>query len=153
MTLCPCSFQMPYADCCQPYHMSKAYPPTAKVLMQSRFSAFYFKHIDYIISTTVPAQQGLLDKDTLQAWADNTNWIRLDVISHHHVGKRHAQVHFCAYFESEQGESVHDERSAFVQIEDRWYFLDPTVPIILTNKQPCLCGSGEKFKVCCGRFL
>ncbi|UYZ82449.1 SEC-C metal-binding domain-containing protein [Moraxella bovis] len=24
---------------------------------------------------------------------------------------------------------------------------------MLTNKQPCLCGSGEKFKACCGKFL
>lgn len=152
-TLCPCGSQMPYADCCQPYHMLLAYPPTAKALMQSRFSAFYFKNIAYIIATTVPAQQNLLDKSALQTWADGTNWTRLDVISHHKVGKCHAQVHFKAYFEGKQGQGVHDELSAFVQMDDRWYFLDPTVAVSLTNKQPCLCGSGQKFKACCGRFL
>lgn len=150
---CPCSSQMSYADCCQPYHTNCAYPLTAKALMQSRFSAFFLKNVDYIITTTVPSQQDLLDKSALQLWANSTNWTRLSVISHHKIGKRHAQVHFKAYFDDGQGESVHDELSAFVKIADIWYFLDPTVPIRLTNKQPCLCGSGDKFKACCGRFL
>jgi UPF0225 protein CGSHiEE_01665 len=30
--------------------------------------------------------------------------------------------------------------------------VDPTVPLP-TMKQPCVCGSGKKFKHCCGGFL
>ncbi|MGO3082441.1 MAG: SEC-C metal-binding domain-containing protein, partial [Psychrobacter celer] len=30
--------------------------------------------------------------------------------------------------------------------------LDPTVPMSVTQKQPCICGSGEKFKRCCGKL-
>ena len=122
--------------------------------MRSRFSAFCLKNIEYIIETTVPVQQALLDKNALQSWSDEMYWTRLDVISHvAKIGKRHAQVHFMAYYDNGHGESCHDEHSSFVKIDDVWYFLDPTVPITLTNKQPCLCGSGDKFKACCGKFL
>ena len=90
----------------------------------------------------------------VQAWADDMTWTHLKIKSDiPKIGKRHAQVHFLAYFRDEQGEHCHDERSAFVRIDNRWYFLDPTVSCLLTNKQPCLCGSGEKFKACCGKFL
>lgn len=53
----------------------------------------------------------------------------------------------------------HHELSAFVKVTDkanndaRWYFLDPTVSMTVTQKQPCICGSGEKFKRCCGAYI
>lgn len=150
---CPCQSTLSYTDCCQPLHTFAQLPKTALALMQSRYCAFYLKNTDYIIKTTAPSQQDGLDKASLQAWADTMNWTNLEIISHNQVGKRHAQVHFRAYFDNGQGQQVHDERSAFVKIGERWYFLDPTLPINLTGKQPCLCGSGDKFKACCGRFL
>lgn len=149
---CPCGGGQ-YEVCCQPFHEFACLPEHADKLMRSRFSAFFLKNVEYVIATTVPAQQALLDKPALQAWADGMNWTHLEVMSHNKVGKHHAQVRFRAYFDNGQGEQIHDELSAFVKIEERWYFLDPTLPVTLTNKQPCLCGSGDKFKACCGRFL
>lgn len=149
---CPCGGGQ-YEACCQPFHEFVRLPECADKLMRSRFSAFFLKNVEYVIATTVPAQQALLDKSALQAWAEGMNWTHLEVMSHNKVGKRHAQVRFRAYFDNGQGEQIHDELSAFVKIAERWYFLDPTLPITLTNKQPCLCGSGDKFKVCCGKFL
>ena len=152
--LCPCGSSLEYRICCEPLHLYQTHATSAKTLMQSRFCAFYLKNIEYIISTTVPSQQALLNKPALQAWADDMTWTHLKIKSDiPKIGKRHAQVHFLAYFRDEQGEHCHDERSAFVRIDNRWYFLDPTVSCLLTNKQPCLCGSGEKFKACCGKFL
>lgn len=153
MMRCPCGGSY-YQKCCQPLHDFSVVATDAQRLMQSRFSAFYLKNIDYIIKTTVPAQQNLLDKSALQSWADQTRWTNLMLIRHTpKVDKRHAQVHFKAYFYDGDKECCHDELSSFVEVDDRWYFLDPTVPTDLTNKQPCLCGSGEKFKVCCKKFL
>lgn len=149
---CPCG-GLSYQSCCQPLHQGIS-AVSAKTLMCSRFSAFFLKNIDYIVATTVPSQQKLLDKTVLQLWANEMNWTHLDVISHvAKIGKRHAQVHFKAYYDNRQGVSCHDEISSFVKIDGAWYFLDHTVSLISTNKQPCLCGSGDKFKMCCGRFL
>lgn len=155
---CPCGSGRAFADCCQVYHLGKV-AESAEVLMRSRYSAFVVGNIDYIIATTLPAQAPLLDRNALQAWADEMTWADLTIKSHQSkIGRRHAQVHFIAKFIHDGQAGEHDELSAFVRVADdagvaRWYFLDPTVPCDLTNKQPCLCGSGEKFKACCGKFL
>ncbi|MDO5652429.1 MAG: YchJ family metal-binding protein, partial [Moraxella sp.] len=101
--ICPCSdnsadnpsggVAYSYEQCCKPLHTGKQHAKTAEQLMRSRFCAFYFKNVDYIIAATVPSQQALLDKTALQAWADNMHWTRLEIISHNaKIGKRHGTV-------------------------------------------------------------
>ncbi|PNK60856.1 YchJ family protein [Psychrobacter sp. FDAARGOS_221] len=147
-----------YADCCQPLHQGTAYAKTAEQLMRSRYSAFVMCLTDYIVDTTVPAQQASLDKSSIERWAKETQWAGLQILQHRpKLGKRHAQVEFNAYFHHlDQGTlalDAHHELSGFVLIDNKWYFLDPTVTMPVTQKQPCICGSGEKFKRCCGPFI
>ena len=169
MQLCPCRVSptlsfltapIPYSDCCQPYHdavdkedglMSKS----AERLMRSRYSAFVLHKAGYIVKTTVPTQQALLDIKSIESWARETNWAGLEIISHTaKLGKRHAQVEFKAfYIKSDGQQAAHHELSSFVEVNGRWYFLDPTVNMNVSQKQPCICGSGEKFKRCCGVYL
>ena len=54
------------------------FPETAEQLMRSRYSAFVLKNIPYIVQTTVPSQQTLLDEKALQDWADENAmaWFR-----------------------------------------------------------------------------
>lgn len=180
---CPCQIHpmtktigtpLLYKDCCQPYHdsiLSKEVgktedvkAETAERLMRSRYSAFVLVKPEYIVKTTLPAQQSLLDVTAIEKWATETDWAGLEIVAHTpKLGKRHAQVEFKAYFNSADntlnGLQAHHELSAFVQVvnktkhDARWYFLDPTVLMSVTQKQPCICGSGEKFKRCCGLYL
>ena len=122
--------------------------------MRSRYAAFVLQNIDYIVHTTVPVQQPLLDAAALAQWAAQTEWLGLDVLHHEpNVGKHHALVEFAAYFAGEGGSrETHYERSAFVLENGRWYFIDPTVPLP-SMKSACICGSGKKFKHCCGKWL
>lgn len=177
--ICPCrvltpDFAVPYSDCCAPLHMGTQLAQTAEQLMRSRYSAFVLtrddiKLADYIVVTTLPAQQALLDKAAIKDWAMTTHWAGLEIIgSWAKVGKRHAQVEFKAYFDladddlsigktqehqAHQAHQAHHERSTFVKVQEKWYFLDPTVSMNVTQKQPCICGSGEKFKRCCRRYV
>lgn len=150
---CPCQSGRSYAECCQPFHQGEA-APTAEALMRSRYCAYTLQNIDYIVATTVPAQQHLLDTADMAAWSRETAWLGLDVLRHlPNIGKQHAQVEFIAHFRDAGGETQqHRELSAFVRIDGRWYFIDPTVPLP-TMKQPCFCGSDKKFKACCGQFF
>ena len=127
---CPCQSNTSYEDCCGRFHTHTQFPETAEQLMRSRYAAYVLKNVPYIVDTTVPSQQALLN---VQA-------------------KFQSAVEFNAVFQGEEGEQTHHERSIFVKIDDRWYFVDPTVPLP-TMKQPCVCGSGKKFKHCCGGFL
>lgn len=170
---CPCrlspnvnlsapSLNLAYSDCCQPFHEGKL-PETTEQLMRSRYSAFVMVNPEYVIKTTLPAQQNLLDIKAIAAWAKDTAWSGLEIIDHKSIGKRHSQVEFKAYFNDNNGLQAHHELSSFVLVKGesikdssqnaQWYFLDPTVNLKISQKQPCICGSGEKFKRCCGKFL
>ncbi|TSB22910.1 YchJ family protein [Psychrobacter sp. YGAH215] len=179
LPICPCQVNpiseaigapLLYQDCCQPYHdgllnneadkIDGVKPDSAERLMRSRYSAFVLIKPEYIVKTTLPAQQNLLEIKAIESWAKETNWAGLEIVTHMpKLGKRHAQVEFKAYFKTPEGLQAHHELSAFVKVIDkanndaRWYFLDPTVSMSVTQKQPCICGSGEKFKRCCGRFI
>jgi SEC-C motif-containing protein len=179
--VCPCqihpsssaiSSPLLYKDCCQPYH-DRLYDSednkanTAERLMRTRYSAFVLIKPEYIVKTTLPAQQALLDIKAIESWAKETNWAGLEIVEHTpKLGKRHAQVEFKAHFKPtnnagslEEKMQAHHELSAFVKVQDkstnvaRWYFLDPTVEMTVSQKHPCICGSGEKFKRCCGAYL
>lgn len=147
--LCPCQSGKPYADCCGVFHQQQALPNNAEQLMRSRYCAYVLKNIPYIVATTVPSQQQGLDVPALQDWADNTIWIGLQIVQTENLDKIHSAVEFNAIFQGEEGEQAHQERSIFVKIAGSWYFVDPTVPLP-TMKQPCVCGSGKKFKQCRG---
>ena len=176
LPICPCQINpvsdaigapLLYQDCCQPYHdglLNKEADgikaETAKRLMRTRYSAFVLVKPNYIVKTTIPAQQNLLDIKAIENWAKETDWAGLEIVTHTpKLGKRHAQVEFKAYFKTNENLQAHHELSAFVKVTDKnsnnacWYFLDPTVSMSVSQKQPCICGSGEKFKRCCGAFL
>lgn len=184
---CPCQINpasesvisaLLYKDCCQPYHdafyndevdeVDGIKAETAERLMRTRYSAFVLIKPEYIVKTTVPAQQNFLDVNAIESWAKETDWAGLEIVKHTpKLGKRHAQVEFKAYFNVadntegnlEKTRQAHHELSAFVKVTNkanddaRWYFLDPTVAMTVSQKQPCICGSGEKFKRCCGGYL
>ncbi|EKX99073.1 hypothetical protein HMPREF9996_00193 [Aggregatibacter actinomycetemcomitans Y4] len=128
------------------------FPETAEQLMSSRYSAYVLQNVPYIVETTVPNQQKLLNMQAIQAWAENTQWLGLQILNTETLTKVQSAVEFNAIFQGEEGEQEHHERSIFVKIDGRWYFVDPTVPLP-TMKQPCVCGSDKKFKHCCGGFL
>ena len=172
---CPCQINptntattlLSYKNCCQEFHdnidnIDSIKADSAECLMRSRYSAFVLVKPDYIIKTTLPAQQELLDNQSIESWAKETDWAGLQIVTHTpKLGKRHAQVEFKAFYNTENGLQAHHELSTFVKINDkfaspkneRWYFLDPTVAMTVSQKQPCICGSGEKFKRCCGQYL
>ena len=172
---CPCQINptdatttlLSYKNCCQHYHdnidnIDGVKADSAERLMRSRYSAFVLIKPDYIVKTTMPAQQEWLDVKSIASWAKETDWAGLEIVKHTpKLGKHHAQVEFKAFYNTENGQQAHHELSAFVKITDksasptneRWYFLDPTVAMSVSQKQPCICGSGEKFKRCCGERL
>ncbi|MGF6147024.1 SEC-C motif [Kingella potus] len=149
---CPCQSALSYAECCRPLHAG-APAADALALMRSRYAAYVLQLAGYIVQTTVPAQQGLLDTAAIAAWSRETRWLGLEIRGFRNVGTRHAQVEFAAFYAGADGtRQAHHELSAFVRTGGCWYFIDPTVSLPAAQS-PCFCGSGRKFKVCCGRFF
>jgi SEC-C motif-containing protein len=153
-TICPCGSGNPLNACCGHYH--DGHPaPCAEALMRSRYSAYVLGLVDYLVSTTLPAQQEGLDRLSISEWSSKSTWLGLEVESSEVFGGQpeHAFVTFTARWHDGQGEHVHREQSSFVQNEGRWYFIDPTVPVKTGRNDSCPCGSGHKFKKCCAGYF
>ena len=148
---CPCGSGIALDDCCGKWHQGQP-APSAERLMRSRYSAYTLGLIDYLVATTLPAQQAALDRDSMRAWSLGSTWLGLEVEGSELIDT-HAFVTFTARWHDGDGEHRHRERSAFVQQAGRWYFIDPTVPLKAGRNDPCPCGSGQKFKKCCAPYL
>ena len=58
---CPCGSGIALDDCCGKWHQGQP-APSAERLMRSRYSAYTLSLIDYLVATTLPAQQAALDR-------------------------------------------------------------------------------------------
>ena len=151
--VCPCGSGQLLKACCAVLHAGKV-AASAEQLMRSRYSAYVLGNIDYMVQTTLPAQQQWLDIAAITAWSQQNQWQGLTV--HRALEKansRHAQVEFSAAFTDSTGAQTHRELSGFVYAASQWYFLDPTLSQYPALKSLCFCGSGQKFKRCCAPFL
>jgi SEC-C motif domain protein len=153
---CRCGSSLDYAACCEPYHADMQLPPTALALMRSRFAAFALQNTEYLLHTwdasTRPAVLNLAD--------DPCVWQTLAIVKTHqgHVGDVSGQVEFKAYCAVEDKQYVLHELSRFVKRQGRWFYVDGVIKangLLSTNatpskNAPCACGSGKKYKRCCG---
>jgi SEC-C motif-containing protein len=152
--ICPCGSGSLLDTCCGRFHKDHS-APDARHLMRSRYSAYVLGLVDYLVATTLPAQQAGLDREAMATWSAQSTWLGLDVESAEVLGgaPEHALVTFVARWHDAQGEHSHRERSGFVQHAGRWYFIDPTVPLVAGRNDPCPCQSGQKFKKCCASYI
>ncbi|MDG1581373.1 YchJ family protein [Pseudomonas sp. GOM6] len=151
---CHCGSGDPLEACCDKYHQGTP-APSAEALMRSRYSAYVLGLIDYLRDTTLPAQQSGLDLAGIRAWSLGSTWLGLEVESSEVIGAQpeHAFVTFTASWHDGTSQHSHRERSAFVQRNGRWYFIDPTVALKVGRNDACPCGSGQKFKKCCSAYM
>lgn len=101
---CPCQSNKSYEDCCGRFHTHAQFPETAEQLMRSRYAAYVLKNVPYIVETTVPSQQALLNVQAIQAWAENTQWLGLQILKTETLSKLQSAVEFNAVFQGEEGD-------------------------------------------------
>jgi len=159
MTQCPCGSGRAYAECCEPYVSGAALAPTAEALMRSRYTAYAVGELDHLERTQVA---GDWDRASAESWAKNSQWTGLDVVSVEAGGPEDEAgvVEFVARFELSGVPQEHRETARFGRRDGNWVYLEGDVrggepvrreaPKIGRN-EPCPCGSGKKYKKCCGR--
>lgn len=161
MSLCPCGSGLEYSACCEPYISGDNLPETAEQLMRSRYSAYATVNVDYLHHSLHPDHQSDHDVNAARKWAADSDWIGLEIVSTAAGGKDDETgiVEFKAsYRENGKVRQLH-EISRFEKVEGRWSYVDGEMPKPQTvrnetkvgRNDPCPCGSGKKFKKCCGR--
>ena len=126
LSLCPCKSRETYAACCQPFHLGRAKPETAEQLMRSRYSAFFFRLVDYLVSTHHPDTREPDLKSRLEETIHEANWSFLTILGSSKGGPddKAGKVEFVAeYFEAGQRNELH-ERSRFKRYKGAWKYLD-----------------------------
>lgn len=118
--------------------------------MRSRYSAFVLKDNEYLSSSWHPSTRPL----EIDLESDPLEWLGLSVIEVTDGGEDDLEgaVKFRARFEhhGQPGELV--EKSRFIREGNDWYYLDGELPSNdkIGCNTPCPCGSGKKYKRCCG---
>ena len=126
-TPCPCGQigaakkPLAYADCCgrfiEAFDTTPA--PDAQSLMRSRYSAFVLERADYLRATWDATTR--LPDFTIQPGA---KWLGLEVRATRSTGADSAEVEFVARYRMDgRAVRVH-ERSRFLRIGERWFYVD-----------------------------
>ena len=150
-SLCPCGSAQEYSLCCQLYLSGKATAPTPARLMRSRYTAFVVKDVDYLVRTWHPSCEAHNFRQDIEQSFAGTEWLGLTLFAEDEG--RHPDegfVSFVARLREHNKSSAIIERSRFLKENGQWYYIDGTRPLIGRN-DPCPCGSGKKFKKCCGQ--
>ncbi len=125
-SLCPCKSQLNYGICCRPFHTGKDKPKTAEQLMRSRYSAYFFRMVDYLVETTHPDTRGPGLKGELEKTIRQANWSFLTILGTSRGGAedKTGKVEFVAeYFVNGEPFELH-ERSRFKRHKGLWKYLD-----------------------------
>ena len=126
VSLCPCKSRETYATCCEPFHLGRAKPATAEQLMRSRYSAYFFRLVDYLVATHHPDTRESDLKARLEETIYEANWRFLTILSSSKGGAddKAGKVEFVAeYYLDEQAHQLH-ERSRFKRYKGAWKYLD-----------------------------
>jgi SEC-C motif-containing protein len=158
---CPCGSGLEFKSCCEPYLKKKKKAPTAEALMRSRYTAYVEHDIDYIVETCTKNEKDRIDVKQTKTWSEKSDWLGLKIISTENGGPKDDEgiVEFEALYEMDGLKEVHYEKAKFKRQNGDWFYDEGDVTpgtVIRTGPKvgrndPCPCGSGKKFKHCCGR--
>jgi SEC-C motif-containing protein len=157
MTLCPCGSGRGLEACCAPI-LAGAPAPSPEALMRSRYTAFTQADLDYLETTLAPEAREDYDRSETETWVKDAKWHGLEVRSGGEEGDQ-GSVEFVARYTINGKAFAHHELASFRKHDGRWAYVDGTMnprppQRIVDHKagrnDPCPCGSGKKFKKCCG---
>lgn len=154
---CLCGSGQPYAGCCGPYHSAERLPATALELMRSRFTAYARRDAAYLLASWDAGKRPV----AIDFSKETATWQSLQILACKKGGANDGKgiVEFKAFYRQDGDEYFMHEISRFVKTGQRWLYMDGAIKAAGkvdagTNgcrNALCSCGSGKKFKRCCGR--
>lgn len=157
MIACPCQSGQSFEACCGPI-LAGAPAPTALALMRSRYTAYARGDVAHLARTLAPEHRAGFDMADVSAGMKSTQWLGLEILDTQDGGETDSTgiVEFVARFQAQGQTRALHERSRFRREEkDGWVYVDGETAVQPVKKpsrnDPCPCGSGKKFKQCCGQ--
>jgi SEC-C motif-containing protein len=128
--------------------------------MRSRYTAYVRGEIAYLLETQAEETRADADRDAIARWSRETQWEGLEILATERGGEDDDDgiVEFIARGTTRGAAFAQRERSRFRREDGRWYYIDgkaggePARRAATPGRNdPCPCGSGMKYKRCCGR--
>lgn len=162
MSTCPCGSRLPFESCCGPLIAGEQPAATAEALMRSRYSAYATGAVGYLHETLHPNYRSDHDQAATRRWAAEATWQGLEIRATEGggAGDNEGMVEFVANYKEKGIARRYHERSRFLREDGHWYYVDGEIQrpgtVVHENgkvgrNDPCPCGSGKKFKKCCGK--
>ncbi len=160
MNSCPCGSGNEYNACCQPIIIGKKMAATAEQLMRARYAAHVKVEVDFLFNSTHPDHREGYDQEGTRTWAEKSEWRGLEIrnVVQGGPGDEEGEVEFIARFRDKEGVRSHHERGQFKRKGKKWLFTEgimvksrPLSSSKVGRNDPCTCGSGQKYKKCCGK--
>jgi SEC-C motif-containing protein len=154
--MCRCGSGVAFSACCGRWLEGGELPPTAEALMRSRFVAWATGRIDWIEATSTGPAARAFSRAEAEAWAAETRFTALRVLRTARGGPEDldGEVAFEADLVSNGRQDTMREHSHFVRVDGAWRYSGPVQArreAKAGRNDPCPCGSGLKYKRCCGR--
>ncbi|GHV12178.1 UPF0225 protein [Fibrobacterales bacterium] len=157
--LCPCGSGKSYGECCEPIIKKTAKADSPESLMRSRYTAYAKHEVLWLRDSLEVNQRKDFDEKGARVWAEQSEWLGLKIVSNkidEQLNK--GLVEFVAKYKSGGIVRDHHEVSEFVRKNGDWFLTEGKLikpepvkkEISVGRNDPCPCGSGKKYKKCCG---
>ncbi len=129
--------------------------------MRSRYTAYVRHDYAHLKRSLTREQQVDFDEAGAKRWAESSEWLGLKIVGTTKGGAEDAEgtVSFVARFRLDGEEREHVETARFVREDGQWAYAgqEESKPSTVRREapkigrnDPCPCGSGKKYKKCCG---
>ena len=161
MSECPCGSGKAYEACCEPIVTGAQPAATAEALMRSRYTAYVKRAYDHLERTLSEKERADFSVDHAKQWAEQSEWLGLTILRTEQGGPEDTEglVEFTARFRSGGKDHEHVETAVFAREAGNWVYAGQmNAPGVTYRREapkvgrndPCPCGSGKKYKKCCG---
>ena len=162
---CPCASGKTFGECCEGILSGAREARTAEELMRARYSAYASGNVKFLYDSAGPEVRAEFDEKTTAEWSRTASWNGLEILATEKGGEAddEGMVEFVAHYALKNQTCAHREKSTFRKIDGKWRFIDGVIaneapgetfrrtePKVGRN-DPCPCGSGKKYKKCCGK--
>ena len=118
--------------------------------MRSRYTAYVQENTEYILASWHPSTR----PQSMSITPGEIHWTGLQVLNSKagQKGDKTGRVEFIARFEHGNGADQAHEDSRFLFEQGQWFYVDGEMKSSkkVGRNDPCPCGSGKKYKKCCG---
>jgi SEC-C motif-containing protein len=123
--------------------------------MRARYSAYATGAIGFLEASTHSKTRQQFDPVEAERWSRDSTWLGLTILGSDSSLSGRAHVNFEARYQDKDSVAIfHRERSLFEMEDSEWRFVSggaiPATSQKIGRNEPCPCGSGKKYKKCCG---